>query len=155
MSLYQRNAEIIQEKNSGKTYSAIASTFGLSRGRIQQIVTRYHREDERGERSSNLVADIRKLDDIDKKWSTEILLHGLHFSWLAKRCMTRHFESSKLSEISLKDVMDFLITDYEEIPSDLWEVCPVLKQKNVGRKTLWALLKFFSGHNLGPSVPIG
>ncbi len=151
MSLHQRNSEIIQERKSGKTYSDIASNFELSPGSIQQIVKRYHLEEERGERSSNLVADMRKLDDIDKKWSTEALLHGLNFPWLAKRCLTRHFEVSKMSEISLNDLMDFLITDYKEIACDLSEVCPVAKQKNVGWKTVWALLKFFSEQNFGPS----
>lgn len=151
MSLHQRNAAIIQERKSGKTYNDIASNFELSPSSIQQIVKRYHMEEERGERSSNLVADIRKLDDIDKKWPTEALLHGLQFSWLVKRCLTRHFESSKLSKISLRDLMDFLIIDYEEIPYDLREAFPVFKQKNVGWKTVWALFKFFSEQNLGPS----
>lgn len=151
MSLNQRNAEIIQERNNGKTYRDIAFKFGLSPGRIEQIVNRYHAENDREKRSSNLVADIRKSDDIDKKWPTETLLNGLHFPWLAKRCLTKYFESSKLTEISLRDLMDFLICDYEWIPSDIREVCPVFIQINAGWKTFWALMSFFSEQNFGPS----
>lgn len=151
MSLHKRNAEIFQERNSGKTYRDIASNFGLSPERIEQIVKRYHAENEQEKRSSNLVADIRKADDIDKKWPTETLLHGLHFSWLAKRCLTKYFESSKLTEISLKELMDFLICDYEGIPSDIREVCPVFIQVNAGWKTFWALMSFFSEQNFGLS----
>jgi DNA-binding CsgD family transcriptional regulator len=151
MSLHQRNAEIIQERNNGKTYRDIASKFGLSPVRIEQIVNRYHEENDLEKISSNLVADIRKSDDIDKKWPADTLLHGLHYPWLAKKCLTKYFESSKLTEISLRDLMDFLICDYEVIPSDIREVSPVFIQVNAGWKTFWALLSFFSEQNFGPS----
>jgi hypothetical protein len=55
------------------------------------------------------------LDDIDKNWPTETLIQGLQFPWRAKRCLTRHFGCSKSCEISMRSIMDFLITDYEEV----------------------------------------
>ncbi len=36
--------------------------------------------------------------------------------------------------------MNFLITDYEKIPLDLYEVCPAYKQKQIGRKNIYVLL---------------
>ena len=45
--------------------------------------------------------------------------------------------------------MDLLIKDYEEIPHDLYEACPVYKEKDVGRKTFAVLIKYFSEQDLG------
>ncbi len=50
--------------------------------------------------------------------------------------------------------MDFLITDYEEIPHDLYEACPAYKQKHVGRKTYGFLIKYLSEQDLGRAFGI-
>ncbi len=45
--------------------------------------------------------------------------------------------------------MDFLITDYEKIPHDLYEACPAYKQKKIGRKTYSAIVNHLSEQDLG------
>jgi len=45
--------------------------------------------------------------------------------------------------------MNFLITDYEKIPLDLYEVCPAYKQKQIGRKTYSAIVNHLSEQGLG------
>lgn len=45
--------------------------------------------------------------------------------------------------------MDFLITDYEKVPYDLYEACPAYKQKHMGRKTYAAIVNHLSEQDLG------
>lgn len=149
MSLQQRNAKIVEEWNAGASYGEIASKYDLSRSSIHQIVNRSIMEGKRKERSTRLLEDIRILDDIDKNWPAEILIEGLQFIWRAERCLIAHFVCSGSCEISLRSIMDFLITDYEEIPHDLYEACPAYKQKEVGRKTYGALIECLSEQDLG------
>ena len=149
MDIQTRNAEIVRKKNAGASSKAIASEFGLSQSRIHQIVNRSRLEKEKQDRSAKLLGKIRMFDDIDKKWPTETLINGLQFPWKAKQCLTNHSCGSKACEISLKDIMDFLITDYEVMPNDLYAACPAFQQKHVGSKTYGALIKYFSENDLG------
>lgn len=154
MSLHQRNTKIVQKRNAGISYRAIASEFGLSRSSIQQIVHRSKTEEKRQEQSTKLLNVIRMFDDIDKNWPTETLIQGLQFPWRANQCLTNYFGCLKACEISLRDIMDFLITDYEKIPHDLYEACPAYKQKHVGRKTYGFLIKSLSEQDLGCAFDI-
>ena len=145
----KRNAEIVQKRNSGASYRAIASEFGLSRSRIQQIVSRSRTEKESQEQSTKLLSKLRMFDNIDKNWPTETLILGLRFPIRAEQRLTEYFGCSSSYEISLKDIMDFLITDYEKIPHDLYEACPAYRQKHIGRKTYRAIVNHLSEQDLG------
>jgi hypothetical protein len=147
----KRNIEIVQKRDSGESYRAIASELGLSRSRIQQIVSRYRAEEERQEQSTRLLSKLRMFDDIDRNWFTETLIQDLRFPIRAEQRLTEYFGCSNSFEISLRDIMDFLITDYEEIPHDLFEVCPAYKQKHIGRKTYGAIVHHLSVQDLGHS----
>ena len=63
--------------------------------------------------------------------------------------MTEYFGALNRNEISLRDIMDFLITDYEKIPHDLYEVCPAYKQKHLGQKTYANIVHHLSTQDLG------
>jgi len=145
----KRNAEIVQEWDSGASYKAIASEFGLSRSRIQQIVSRSRKEEEKQEQSTRLLSKIRMFDDIDRNWPTETLIQDLRFPVRAEQRLTEYFGCSNSNETSLQDIMDFLITDYEKIPHDLYEACPAYKQKQIGRKTYSAIINHLSEQDLG------
>jgi hypothetical protein len=145
----KRNAEIVQKSCSGASYRAIAFEFGLSQSRIQQIVSRYRINVERQKRSSKLLSKLRMVDNIDKKWPTETLIQDLRFPIRAEQRLTEYFGNLNSNEISLSDIMDFLITDYEKIPHDLYEACPAFKQKHIGRKTYGAVVKHLSEQDLG------
>jgi len=153
-NLQVRNAKIVQKRNTGVSYKVIASDFGLSRSRIQQIVCRSKMEKMRQEQSRKLLSEIRIADDIEKRWSAETLIDGLQLPWKAKKCLANHFCLSKGCEISLRGIMDFLIIDYEEIPNDLYVVCPAYRQKHVGRKTYVALVKYLSEQDFGHAFGI-
>ena len=145
----KRNAEIVQKRNTGESYRAIASEFGLTRSRIQQIVSRSKIDVERQERSTELLSKLRMVDNIDKKWATEALIQDLRFPIRAEQRLTEYFGGSNSNEISLRDIMDFLITDYEKIPHDFYEAGPAYKQKHIGRKTYGAIVHHLSEQDLG------
>jgi hypothetical protein len=145
----KRNSKIVQKRYSGASYRAIASEFGLSQSRIQQIVSRYRIDVERQGRSSKLLSKLRMVDNIDKKWPTETLIQDLRFPIRSGQRLTEYFGGLNSKEISLRDIMDFLITDYEKIPHDLYEACPAYKQKHIGRKTYGAIVHHLSVQELG------
>lgn len=145
----KRNAEIVQKSNSGVSYRVIASEFGLTQSRIQQIVSRYKNELERQKRLSKLLSKLRMFDNIDNKWPAEFLIQDLRFPIRAEQRLTEYFCGSDAEEISLRDIMDFLITDYKKIPHGLYEACPAYKQKHVGLKTYAAAVNHLSAQDLG------
>jgi hypothetical protein len=145
----KRNAEIVQKWDSGASYKAIAFEFDLSQSRIQQIVNRSIKEKEKQEQSTRLLRKLRMFDDIDRNWPTDILIQDLRFPIRSEQRLTEYFGCSNSYEISLRDIMDFLITDYEKIPHDLYEACPAYKQKHIGRKTYRAIVHHLSEQDLG------
>ncbi len=151
VKLEKRNVEIVLKWDSGASYKAIASEFGLSRSRIQQIVRRSIKEDEKQEQSTRLISKLKMLNDIDRNWPIETLIQGLRFPIRAEQRLTEYFGCSNSYEISLRDIIDFLITDYEKIPHDLYEACPAYKQKQIGRKTYSAIIHHLSEQDLGHS----
>lgn len=144
-----RNTEIVQKSTFGASCKEIASEFGLSRSRIQQIVSRHRIDVERQERSSKLLRKLRMVDNIDEKWPTETLIQDLRFPIRADQRLTEYFCGLDADEISLRGIMDFLVTDYENIPHDLFEVCPAYKQKHIGRKTYAAAVNHLTEQDLG------
>jgi DNA-binding CsgD family transcriptional regulator len=145
----KRNAEIVQKINSGASCKEIASEFGLSRSRIQQIVSRHKIDVERKERSSKLLSKLKMVDNIDQKWPVVTLIQDLRFPIRAEQRLTEYFSGLNSSEMSLRDIMDFLITDYEKIPYDLYQVCPAYEQKHIGVKTYTAAVNHLSEQDLG------
>jgi hypothetical protein len=89
------------------------------------------------------------VDNIDKKWPIETLIQDLRFPIRAEQRLTEYFSGLNSSEMSLRDIMDFLITDYEKIPYDLYQVCPAYEQKHIGVKTYTAAVNHLSEQDLG------
>lgn len=145
----KRNTEIVQKITAGSSCKEIASEFGLSRSRIHQIVIRHRIDLERQERSSKLLSKLRILDNIDEKWPTGTLIKDLRFPIRAEQRLTEYFGGSDADEISLRDIMDFLVTDYKQLPYDLHEACPAYKQKHIGLKTHTAAVNHLSEQDLG------
>jgi hypothetical protein len=145
----KRNSEIIKKRDSGASYRAIAFEFGLSQSRIQQIVSQYRKEEDRQEQATRLLSKLRMLNDIDRNWPIETLIQGLRFPIRAEQRLTEYFCCSNSAEISLRDIMNFLIADYEKIPHDLYEASPAYRQKQIGRKTYSAIVNHLSEQDLG------
>ena len=147
----KRNSEIVQMRKRGISYREIAKSFGLSYERIRRITLHFELEKRRKERSEKLRKTFRSSDDIDKRWSKEEILDCLLFQGRAYLCMKRYFDSHDITKARLRDVMDFLVSDYEELPANQGEAMPAYKQKGVGAKTYASLVHHLSGQDLGDS----
>ena len=147
--LEKRNAEIIKARKEGATYTAIAATFNLSRSRIQQITSRAERAEEKRLRSERLKVAIRESNDLDRKWPTDFLLGSLSFPWLPNRALKRYYNDNNLSEISLKDLMGFIMPELGMPGANRWITPPALKQKGIGFKTHKLLVAHLSKQDLG------
>jgi hypothetical protein len=88
-------------------------------------------------------------DDIDRNWPTETLIRDLRFPLRAEQRLTEYFGCINSYETCLRDIMDFMISDYEKIPYDLYEACPAYRKKQIGRKTYSAIVHHLSEQDLG------
>lgn len=146
-----RDYEIVHLINTGSSYQEIASQFGLTKDRISQIHIRFQREEKKKEQATKIVNEFKVANDIDKKYPTVTIINGLLFSKRATRCLQKYFDNSSISEISLRDLMDFLIKDYDHLPPNIWDVSSAYGQKHLGLKTFGSLVNHLAEHDLGAS----
>jgi len=147
----QRDAEILRRREEGVPYREIGQQFGISHGRVRQIVSRFERKQKWGVCSESLRAIIRSSNDIEKKWPRDFILDALLLQGRPRWSMQRFMEDRGMTEASLKDLMDFLIADAARLPVNRLEAMPAYGQRDVGAKTYAALVDRFSGLDLGPA----
>jgi len=73
-TLRQRNLRILQMRETGATYRDLAAMFGLSQASIGVIVRRLEAERGAERKRAKLLEQIRRTDDLDKKWSVADLV---------------------------------------------------------------------------------
>ena len=147
----KRNLEILRMRKEGQSLRQLSSSFGLSFERIRQIILRYEFVRKTEERAEKIKKRFRSSDDIEKKWPTVTVIAGLLFPKTVTWRLKRYFERHNMQQISLKDLMDFLILDKKRRPTDLFEIVLVSKESQFGRKTAYAMIKHLSEQDLGDS----
>ena len=145
----QRDAEILRRREEGVPYREIGQQFGISHGRVRQIVSRFERMQKWGVCSESLRAIIRSSNDIEKLWPRDFIFDALQLQGRPRLSVKRFMKNRNLTEASLKDLMDFLIADTENLPLNRLEAMPAYRQKDVGVKTYSALVDHLSGLDLG------
>jgi hypothetical protein len=145
----KRNTEIIKARKEGATHTAIAAAFSLSRSRIQQITSRAERAGEKRLKSERIKEVIRESNDLDRKWPTDFLLESLSAPWLPNRALKKYCNDNNLPELSLKDLMDFIMPKPDTPGTNRWITPPALKQKGIGFKTYKLLVAHLSKQDLG------
>jgi len=150
----ERNLEILKMRKEGKSFRELSRLFGISFERIRQIVFRSELGKEIQEKSEKIRECFRSSDDIEKRWPKDIMLVGLLFPKTVTWRLRRYFEGHDIQEISLKDLMDFLIRDKKRRSTNLFEVVPALRRNHFGRKTVHTMIKHLSEQDLGDSFNI-
>jgi hypothetical protein len=148
-NLKKRNSEIIQKRNKGATYQEIADLFGLSRERVRQIIVRSELEKEQRLQSEKILAIIKITDDINKKWPTNFLIDGLKLPKKTAWALNKYFERHSIIQLSLLDLMNFLIPENDLNDTDFLMNVPAFKEKWVGGKTYASLVEYLSKYDLG------
>jgi len=144
-----RNTEIIRLREQGITYQEIADSFDICRSRVGQIVNKYEVEERCRQQAEKYRELFKSADDIEKKFQKDVIIEGLLFERRAAISIKRYFDSQDISEISIKDVMNFLTSDFKKLPAEPWEAMPAYKQKHIGVKTYSSLVHHLSELDLG------
>ena len=147
----KRNLEVLRMRKEGKSLRQLSNRFGISVERIEQIILCYELGKEIEEKSEKIRERFRSVDDIGKKWPEDIIIVGLLFPKMVTWRLKKYFERHDIQEISLKDLMDFLILEKKRRPTDLFEVVPAFKENQFGRKTVYVMIKHLSEQDLGDS----
>ena len=117
--------------------------------RVGQIISVFEREEQQMERSRHILQTLRSTNNIDKKWPNDTIMECLLLPKVIAWRLERYFQRENIVELSLRDLMDFLISGYIEPGQDLFRVMPALRQFNVGRKTYTVLVRRVSQQDLG------
>ena len=145
----QRDAEILRRREEGVPYREIGQQFGISHGRVRQIVSRFERKQKWGVCSESLRAIIRSVNNIEKRWPSDFIVDALLLEGRPRLSVERLLENRHATKLRLKDLMDFLIADTENLPFNRLHAMPAYRQQNVGIKTYSALVDHLSGLDLG------
>jgi len=150
MDNYQkRGSRILEMRKDGASYRKIGNNFGISKARVRQILLQHKQDNDRRQRSEEIRRLFSSSNDIEEKWPKDVIVDGLLLQGRPRWSLQRHLDYRYVTEASLKDVMDFLIADYEKLPTDPREAMPAYRQKNVGRKTYSSLVHHLSEQDLG------
>lgn len=145
----KRDTEIIQMRKDGLSCKQIGERFGISPGRVGQIISAFEMEEQQRERFDQILQTLRSTNNLDKKWPKEFLMEFLLLPKVLAWRLERYFRRENIVELSLRDLMDFLISAHIELGQDVFQVMPALTQFNIGRKTHTWLVGRVSQQDLG------
>ena len=70
---------------------AVAKRFGISGGRVGQIVKRDELMRQSIEKAEEILKFVREANDLERKWDTNDLLDAIRFDHRARRCLNSYF----------------------------------------------------------------
>jgi hypothetical protein len=145
----KRDSQVVRMRREGISFTQICERFRISHSRVGQIVSAFRLEEQQREGFCQILRALRSEDNIDKKWPKEIIMECLLFPKVYAWRLERHFQKESILELSLRDLMDFLISGHIETGQNLYQVMPALSQFNVGWKTYTFLVRRLSQQDLG------
>ena len=144
----KRNEQIVQMSQAGETHAEIARQFDLSRSSIDIIVRRSEEERQLAEKNARILEEIRRTDDLKKKWPTPDLIDALRLIAITRNALLKHFKSVGTEEISLRELMDQAILGLDDKrPGYL--LTPLLDLKCVGKIGFFSVVSQLSNLSLG------
>jgi hypothetical protein len=146
----ERNVQIVEMRRAGYTYRAVAEHFDRSPSLAQQVVRRFKRQEELSEQSRGLLEQLRKSDDVRKKWDAIALVSGLLLPSRVTKVLIRHFAAHAVREISLLDLMDMMINDSN--PDELFGVAVGFRIKHIGENSFCAIVARLMDLDLGSNA---
>ena len=144
----QRNREIVQLRQAGKSTEEVARQFGMTRERVRQILRRDAREREVGQRAERLAEEFRTADEPDRSWPVEDLLDALALPTPTRRALELHWSGGLVptQRLSLRELMNLVVAPTSEGLGYL--VIPALRVHGVGACGFRALLNGIQRLNL-------
>lgn len=127
-----RDRRILLMRQQRSTYREIARSCGVSVERIRQILMKYKDTEKRKDDFQYISGELRKTNDIKRRWSSSYLLNALGFSARASNGMISYFHSRAVNRLSVEEILDFILPkeySYELTPE---KNIPVLRVRNIG-----------------------
>jgi len=144
----EKDAQICQMHEAGASDQEIALAVGISREALRLVFKKFEAEKAASERSIQLLRAIRLLDDLDRKWKAGELLDALLLTVRARTAITNWCEWHKIAELSLRELMEFVISD-EPHAKPGFLLTPLVDFRNVRLKSFWATVKRLAELDLG------
>ena len=146
--LEKRNEKILQMLKEGVSRRKIGRAFGLTGTRITGIEQETAAEKAMVERRASLLEQIRKADDLKKKWRVADLVDAFVLMSMTTNALLHHYEQAKRKEITLEDLMELIIS---EIPDGRpgFLITPLLSIRSVGEKGFWNMVCALAETDLG------
>jgi hypothetical protein len=139
---------IRQMREAGDSIDEIASDLAISLENVGRIARKFETEEILSVRSSRFLGEIRKADDLDKKWKVSYLVQAVRPLVITQTAIIRHFEWGKATEISLRQLMDLAIPEQEH-PRPGYLLTPLLRVRCVGVEGFWSLIGRLTQADLG------
>lgn len=135
-------------QENGASNKEIALAVGISRKALHLVLKKFEAERVAKERSAQLLQEIRWEDDLNRKWKVEQLMDALLPPIRARTSLGYLWEWKKVTELSLREFMDLVISDKPH-PKSEFLLTPLVDFRNARLKTFWATVKRLTELDLG------
>lgn len=139
---------IRQMREAGDSVDEIASALDASWEFIRSIIRKFETAEVLSARSNRFLENIRKADDLEKKWKVGYLAQGIRPKVITQNAIIHHFKWAKIAEISLRELMDVTISEQVH-PKAGYLITPVLDFRCIGVEGFWSLVSRLTESDLG------
>lgn len=140
--------EVLRLKSEGQTHLQIANRFGISRSRVGQLIKGEVQKALAVERSAAIRNEINISHEIGTKLPLDDLFCILNLPKKPQGILMAHFTRQGIKEVSLLDMMDFLIPSVENA-EDLYDHMPAYRVKMLGQILYAAMIKAMTAIDCG------
>jgi hypothetical protein len=149
-TLRERNIQILEMRRAGCSYRAVGEHFGRSPSLAWHVVRRLELQEELSKQSQALLEEIRKSDDLARKWDAIALVNGLLLPSRITKVLVRHLAAQGVREISLLELMDMLIN--ADDPDEFFGVAVGLRIKHIGGDSFCSIVDRLMEVDLGANA---
>jgi hypothetical protein len=122
---------------AGASNNEITLAVGISGEALRLVFKKLEAEKAANESSAELLWEIRRLDDLDRKWRVMDLLAALPLTTRARTAIKNRCEWKHVTELSLREFMELVISDKPHG----FLLTPLVDFRNVRLKSFWATVK--------------
>jgi hypothetical protein len=135
-------------RETGVPQRDIASTFGISVQAVRLVLSKLKADEEAARRSGELLAELRRADDLDKKWKVEEVLDALLLMPRTDTALRSWWNGYKIEEMSVREFMERVISEKNHAKPG-YLITPLLDVRGVGLKGFWSAAQRLTESDLG------
>ncbi len=144
----ERNSRIRPMWEAGESIREIAEVLDLWEETVEGIVRKFETEEALSLRSCRLLENVRKADDLDKKWKASYVIQALRLKTITQNALINHFEREEVPEVSLRGLMDLAISE-EKHSKPGYVITHLLNICCIGLEGFWSVVRGLTESDLG------